>query len=32
VKFLTRYFKTNNLTPFAIYCLAVGIVSLIILR
>lgn len=32
VKFLTRYFKTNNLTPFALYCLAVGIVSLIILR
>jgi undecaprenyl-diphosphatase len=32
VKFLTRYFKTNTLTPFAIYCLAVGIVSLIILR
>ncbi len=32
VKFLTRYFKTNNLTPFALYCLAVGIVSMIILR
>ena len=32
VKFLTRYFKTNNLTPFAIYCLAIGIVSFIILH
>jgi undecaprenyl-diphosphatase len=32
VKFLTRYFKTNTLTPFAVYCLAIGIVSLIVLR
>jgi undecaprenyl-diphosphatase len=32
VKFLTRYFKTNTLTPFAVYCLAIGIVGLIILR
>ena len=32
VKFLTRYFKTNTLTPFAVYCLAIGIVSLIILH
>jgi undecaprenyl-diphosphatase len=32
VKFLTRYFKTNTLAPFAIYCLGIGIVSLIILR
>ena len=32
VKFLTHYFKTNNLTPFAIYCIAIGIVSLLILR
>ncbi len=32
VKFLTRHFKTNTLTPFAVYCLAIGIVSLIILR
>ncbi len=32
VKFLTRYFKTNTLTPFAVYCIAIGIVSLIILR
>jgi undecaprenyl-diphosphatase len=32
VKFLTRYFKTKTLTPFAIYCLAIGIVSLLIIR
>jgi undecaprenyl-diphosphatase len=32
VKFLTRYFKTNTLMPFAVYCLAVGIISLVILR
>jgi undecaprenyl-diphosphatase len=32
VRFLTRYFKTNNLTPFAIYCIAIGIASLLILR
>jgi undecaprenyl-diphosphatase len=32
VKFLTRYFKTNTLTPFAIYCLAVGIVASLILH
>jgi undecaprenyl-diphosphatase len=31
VKFLTRYFKTNKLTPFAIYCTIAGILSLIIL-
>jgi undecaprenyl-diphosphatase len=30
VKFLVKYFKTKNLTPFAIYCLAFGIISLII--
>jgi undecaprenyl-diphosphatase len=28
-KFLTRYFRTNNLTPFAIYSLVVGIASII---
>jgi undecaprenyl-diphosphatase len=32
VKFLTRYFKTKTLTPFAIYCIAVGIISLIVLH
>ncbi len=31
VKFLTRYFKTKNLAPFAIYCLAIGAISLAIL-
>lgn len=31
VKFLTRYFKTNTLTPFAVYCLALGILSLLFL-
>lgn len=29
VKFLTKYFKTNTLTPFAIYCLVVAGLSLI---
>jgi undecaprenyl-diphosphatase len=33
ITFLTRYFKTNSLTPFGIYCLIVGIgSSLIFLR
>jgi undecaprenyl-diphosphatase len=32
VKFLTRYFKTKNLTPFAIYCLAIGVLSFLILN
>ncbi|MGB8647507.1 MAG: undecaprenyl-diphosphate phosphatase [Anaerolineae bacterium] len=27
VRFLTRYFRTNTLTPFAIYCLVAGAVS-----
>jgi undecaprenyl-diphosphatase len=29
VRFLTRYFETRTLTPFAIYCLMAGFVSLI---
>lgn len=29
VTFLVKYFKTNSLRPFALYCLAVGIISLI---
>jgi undecaprenyl-diphosphatase len=29
VRFLVRYFQTRTLTPFAIYCLAVGAVSVI---
>ncbi|MDE2040956.1 MAG: undecaprenyl-diphosphate phosphatase [Patescibacteria group bacterium] len=28
VKFLTRYFKSKRLTPFAIYCVALGLLSL----
>jgi undecaprenyl-diphosphatase len=32
VKFLTRHFKTKTLTPFAIYCVLIGIVSLAVLR
>ena len=32
VKFLTRYFKTKTLTPFAIYCIAIGIISLLVIR
>jgi len=32
VKFLTRYFKTNTLTPFAAYCIIVGLFSLVVLR
>jgi undecaprenyl-diphosphatase len=32
VKFLTRYFKSRTLTPFAIYCLLVGFLSLAILH
>lgn len=32
VKFLTRYFETRTLTPFAVYCALVGLLSLSILR
>lgn len=32
IKILTRYFQTKTLTPFAIYCAAVGLLSLIALR
>ena len=31
IKILTRYFQTRTLTPFAIYCLVVGLISLIVL-
>jgi undecaprenyl-diphosphatase len=31
VKFLTKYFKTRTLTPFAIYCLVFGVSSLVVL-
>jgi undecaprenyl-diphosphatase len=29
VVFLSRYFRTRTLTPFAIYCIAVGLISII---
>ena len=29
VRFLTRWFSTRTLTPFAIYCLIAGIISII---
>ncbi len=29
VRFLLRYFHTRTLTPFAIYCLAFGALSII---
>ena len=29
VRFLTRYFHTRTLTPFAIYCFAAGAASLV---
>jgi undecaprenyl-diphosphatase len=32
VKFLTRYFKTRTLTPFAVYCLIAGLASLFLLH
>jgi undecaprenyl-diphosphatase len=28
-KFLTRYFQTNKLTPFAVYCLIFGVASIV---
>jgi undecaprenyl-diphosphatase len=31
VAFLTRYFKTNTLRPFAVYCVAAGFIALILL-
>jgi undecaprenyl-diphosphatase len=30
VKFLLRYFQTNRLTPFGIYCMAAGAICLIV--
>jgi undecaprenyl-diphosphatase len=32
VRFLTAYFRTRTLTPFAIYCLLFGCASLVLLR
>jgi undecaprenyl-diphosphatase len=31
VRFLTRYFQTRSLTPFAIYCVVFGLFSVIYL-
>ncbi|KND51754.1 MAG: undecaprenyl-diphosphatase [Parcubacteria bacterium C7867-001] len=31
VKFLTKYFKTNTLIPFSIYCIFAGLLSFIVL-
>jgi undecaprenyl-diphosphatase len=31
VRFLTRYFKTNSLLPFAIYCIAAGLTAFAII-
>lgn len=31
-KFLAQYFKTKTLTPFAVYCVAIGVLGLLILR
>jgi undecaprenyl-diphosphatase len=28
LRFLTRYFETRTLTPFAVYCVAAGLTSL----
>ena len=32
VKFLTKYFKTRTLTPFAVYCLFLGLISMLFLH
>ena len=32
VKFLMKYFKTGTLKPYAYYCIAAGVLALIILR
>ena len=29
IKFLVKWFKTNTLYPFAIYCLVFGVISII---
>jgi undecaprenyl-diphosphatase len=31
VRYLTRYFRTRTLTPFAVYCTLAGVVSLVLL-
>jgi undecaprenyl-diphosphatase len=30
VRFLMRYFVSNNLTPFAVYCLCAGLAALLV--
>jgi undecaprenyl-diphosphatase len=30
VKFLLRYFQTNRLTPFGVYCIAVGTICTVV--
>lgn len=30
VRFLTKYFETKTLTPFAIYCVAIGVLSCVV--
>jgi undecaprenyl-diphosphatase len=32
VRFLTKYFQTRTLTPFAIYCVVVGLGSIVYLK
>ena len=32
VKFLTKYFKTRTLSPFAVYCLLSGLICLLLLH
>ena len=31
IKFLMKYFRTNNITPFAVYCFSAGVICSIIL-
>ncbi|MGE5540666.1 MAG: undecaprenyl-diphosphate phosphatase [Bacillota bacterium] len=32
VRFLTKYFKTHTLTPFALYCVLAGVVAVLVLH
>ena len=32
VRFLSRYFRTNSLRPFGLYCLAFGAVALVVVN
>lgn len=32
IRFLTKYFKTKTLVPFAVYCVIAGVVSLVVLH